>query len=231
MMAVADELGVECVFSEGDAEDAGIAVRKRAHGVEGVGGADGAGGDGVAGLGGGCVGVAERDADFLLANVSNEFGGAGKFGREGEQADVSARGLPEAVEEFWIGRLEMGGGMDSAAGVGDEGTFEMDADGARDGRGGVGGGLDPSGDVIERGEGCVDRSGDGGREVSGCSVTREERGHGLLAGGGWLHDVVSGAAVDVDVEESGGEECVAEVGELRAVRDGDGGARAGGGDE
>jgi hypothetical protein len=61
--AVADEFGEEGVVGEDGAEDAGLAVVERAHGVEGVRGAGGSGGDGGAGFGGGGVGVAERDAD------------------------------------------------------------------------------------------------------------------------------------------------------------------------
>jgi hypothetical protein len=40
---------------------------------------------------------------------------------------VAAGGGVEAVEELDAGRLDVGGGMDSALGVGDEGTFEVDA--------------------------------------------------------------------------------------------------------
>ena len=42
---------------------------------------------------------AERDADAGLGGVADEVGCAGKLGREGEEADVSAGGLLEAVEE------------------------------------------------------------------------------------------------------------------------------------
>jgi hypothetical protein len=40
---------------------------------------------------------------------------------------VAAGGGVEAVEELDAGGLDVGGGMDSALGVGDEGAFEVDA--------------------------------------------------------------------------------------------------------
>ena len=56
-------LGEEVVGVEHGAQDAGLAMVERAHGVEGVGGACGSGVDGGPGLCRSGVGVADADAD------------------------------------------------------------------------------------------------------------------------------------------------------------------------
>ena len=136
--AVADEFGVEAVGGEDEAEDAGFAVVEGAHGVEGVGGGGGSGGEDGMGFGGGGVGVSDGDADAARCGVGGELGRAGELGGEGEEADVAFGGFEEAVEGGDAGGEEVGGGVDAALLVRDEGAFQMDAD--REGHGGLDGG-------------------------------------------------------------------------------------------
>ena len=75
--AVADHFGKERVVGEHGAENSGLAVVQRAHGVEGVRGADGAGVDGGARFGGGGVGVAQGHAHAAASGVGREFDRAG----------------------------------------------------------------------------------------------------------------------------------------------------------
>ena len=168
MDAVADEFGVEGFGVKNDAGDAGLAVIETAHGVEGVGGADGAGGDGGAGLLGGSVGMARGLHRVPACScIFNEFDGARDFGRDGHEADVSAGGLMHAFEEGDGWRLDIRAEDGPPRfRVGNEGAFEVDADGP----GGedfavVFGCVDGVGDAFERAQGAVYRSGDGGGEI------------------------------------------------------------------
>jgi len=90
--AVADELGVERVFAEGDAEDAGLAVVEGAHALKVVCGADGSGGDYGAGFSGGGIGMADRDADAAAGGVGGESRRARQLG-----ARVMRRTWPSAA--------------------------------------------------------------------------------------------------------------------------------------
>ncbi len=128
--------------------------------------------------------------------------------------------------------------MDAAFGVGEERAFEVDAEGC----GFVGGrwALDGVGEGFEGVEGVVDGGGDGGGEVVRGAVAGEEaldRAEFRLGG---VHDVVAGGAVDVDVEEGGGEDGLGanggvggDVGDEAGGVDGDRGVGDGadGGDE
>ena len=203
MDAVADEFGEEAAVVEDDAEDAGLAVVQRAHGVEGVGGAGGSGGDGGAGFGGDGVGVADGNFYAVGGGVRDEVKCAGCFGGDGDEADVVAGGGLKTVEEFDGGWLDFGWRMHAAFCVRDEGTFEMDADG--DGLVVGGGRFNGAGDAFECAEGGVDGRGDGGGEVVRDSAGGEELADDSEGFGGGLHDVVVGGAVSVDVEEGGGE--------------------------
>ena len=118
---------------EHGAEDAGLAVVERAHGVEGVGGADGAGGDGGAGLGGCGVGVADGDADAAGGGMGGELEAPGSSGARVMRRTWPSAASIEAVEDGDVGGEQMLGGLHAALGVGEERTFEMDADGAGDG--------------------------------------------------------------------------------------------------
>ena len=125
-------------------------------------------------------------------------------GGEGEELDVAAGGLLEAIEEGDRWGLEEVGGVDAALGVGEERAFEVDADG-------LGflrwcGGFDLVGDAGESLLGGCDGGGYGGGEIVTRAPGGEETAYGAEAGGGGLHDVVAGGAVNVDVEEGWGED-------------------------
>ena len=204
--AVADEFGVEVRVVEDGTEDAGLALAERAHGVEGVGGGGGSGGDGGLGFGEGGVGVAEAYLHAGICGVLDQLESAGLrgFGGEGEELDVAAGGLLEAVEEGEAGRLEEMSWVDAAPGVREERAFEVDADGG--GFAGRGGGFDASGDAVQ---GLLDGfygRGDGGGEIVAGAVAGEETAYGAEAFGGRGHHVMAGGTVDVDVEERGGED-------------------------
>ena len=116
--------------------------------------------------------MAEGDADFLRGGVADEVDGAGELGGEGEEANVAVGGLLEAVEEFDGGWEEEIGGVDSALGMGEEGAFEMDAEG-----GGFvcgGGAVDGLAEGFEGAEGGVERGGGGGGEVVAGAAGGEE---------------------------------------------------------
>ncbi len=236
--AVADELGVEIGSVEHGAEHAGFTVIEGAHGVEGVGCGACSGGERGLGFSGGGIAMAERDANAGLAGVASEFGCAGKLRCEGEQADVAAGSLLEAIEEGDRGWLQQVAGMGAAFGVGEERAFEVDADG----RGLVGGrrSLDGVGERLKGAERFVDRRGDGGGQVVRGAAASKEALQGAEFGGRGKHDIVASRAVDVDVEEGGSEDglgadaCVGgDVRDEAGVIDGDGGIgdAADGGDE
>ena len=205
--AVGDDLGVDLLLVEDGSEDAGFAVVERAHGVEGVGCGGGSGADGGEGLGGGCVGVAERDADAGRGDVGDEVDGSGELGGEGEEADVTASGGLEAIEEIDRSGLEEVRGMDAAFPVREERAFEVDADGPRGPR--FSGSFDRGCKTFEAAQSAVDGGGDGGGEEVGDAAGREEAADGGEGGGGRFHDVVAGRSVGVDVEKGGGEGLIA----------------------
>ncbi len=203
--AVRDDLGEEVFVVENNAEDAGFAMVERAHGVEGVGCGSGTGDDGGAGLGGGGVRVAKRHFDTLEGDVVDEGESAGDFGSYGEELDVAAGGLLEAVEEGDVRGKDVFGGVDAALDVRDEGTLEVDAEG--DGASVVRG-FDSERDAVEGAEGRVDSGGDGGGEEVADAFGCEEVADCGEGFGGGFHDIVVDGTVDVNVEEGGGEDGV-----------------------
>ena len=209
---IADEFGEERIIGEDGGENAGVAVVDGAHGVEGVSCADGSGGDGGQALGGGCVGVADGDADAAGDGMGGEFDGAGQLGCEGDEAGVAFRGVDHFVEGGDVGFEEMSERLNTAAGVGEEWTFKMDADGA--GLSWVGGRVEKFGQSGDGAEGEIHGRGDGGGEVTAGSARGEKATDGGESGGGCLHCVVSGCAVEMDIEKCG-RECV--TGEVNAL--------------
>ena len=71
--------------------------------------------------------------------------------------------------------------------------------------------FDGVGQARERGAGLVKRRGDGGGEVSGDAVGDEKLVQARQFGGRGAHDVEAGAAVHVDVDETGGQDCAGNV--------------------
>ncbi len=225
MNAVRDDVGGDAGIGEHGGDDAGIAMRERAHGIEGVGGVASAGSDGALGEGEIGVGMSEADADSAGDGGGDHLEGAIEFGSDGEHADAASGGLPEALERFDARREEMLGRMDSATHMADERTFEVNADrgGANGERPGVCGDLkrgfirirfrrvDGIGQTFERVQRAVDGSGNGGREISRDSMAREQALDRRQSFGRIVHHVVAGAAVDVEIQVTGREVVFAQI--------------------
>ena len=67
------------------------------------------------------------------------------------------------------------------------------------------GGVDGVGDAFERAQGAVDGRGDGGGEIMCNSFGGKKAADAVEGLGRAFHRIVAGGAVDVDVEEGGGE--------------------------
>ena len=220
--AVADELGEEGIVGEDGGKDAGHTMVEGTHGVEGMGCADGSGGDGGGALVGGCVGVANGNANAAGDGVGGEFGGAGKFGGESDEASVAFAGVNHLVESGDVWLEKMRERLNTATGVGEERTFKVDADGA--GFCGIGGRIEKLGKGGERSQGDVHGCGNGGGKVTAGAARGEKAADCGECDGSCLHDVVASCAVEVDVEECGGERVAGEVDAL--VGEGLGGGNA-----
>lgn len=129
----------------------------------------------------------------------DEVVGAGKFGRDSDEADVTAACVDETIECRDAGREQMLGWLHAALFVGEERTFEVDAE--RTCTAGLGQLGDFVGESVERAQSCIDRCGDGGGEIGGGSARRKEAADGIERGRCCFHYVVSGSAVDVDIEK------------------------------
>ena len=189
--AVADEFGVEVPVVENDAEDAGLAMIERAHGIEGVSCGDSTGLDGGTGFSCGGVGVADRDANTQRRGVLDELEGAGFFRSDGQDANVAAGGAPETIEGGDARGKDVRGWMHAALEVRDEGTFEVNAERARLRMvfvcNGIGCVLNGVGEPLECVDRAVDRCGDGGRQIVGDATGGEE----ALDGGNTMHTYLS----------------------------------------
>ena len=115
------------------------------------------------------------------------------------------------------------GGMHALFRVADERTFEMQAE--RDGA--IAAiprrmfAFDGVGEFLQRIDGAINSRGDGGRAIAGDAMLGERTLDGGERVGRGFHDVVATVAVDVNVDEAGREDGVAEIGDPR----GDGGFR------
>ena len=97
MDAIANQLGEQVVVCQNCAENAGVAMIERAHGIERVGCAHRAGSDGSAGFASGGVGVTDRHTHPARSGVSGKFGGFGKLGRKRHQPHVAMGSIDEAI--------------------------------------------------------------------------------------------------------------------------------------
>src|SRR4029077_4331585 len=124
-----DDVCGHAVVSEDLGDDAGVAMIERTHGVESVCCVM------CAGLDGGlcdrelCVRVADADANFPARGFSDHFHCARDFGSDGDHANASAGGLPEAVKGGERGREQEFGRMHSAALVTEEWALEVNTNG------------------------------------------------------------------------------------------------------
>ncbi len=221
--AVGNDLGGKARVGEHGAENAGLAMVERAHGVKGVRSMAGASGNAGFGFLARGVGMAEADADTFRARIGDHGWSVLGLGSNGHHLDVAARGLPELLEELDGGLLDVFRRMHAFFRVADERTFEMKAE--RDGA--IAAiprrmfAFDGVGEFLQRIDGAIDGGGDGGRAIAGDAVLGEGTLDSGERVGRGLHDVVAAVAVDVNVDEAGRENGVAEIGDPR----GDGGFR------
>jgi hypothetical protein len=101
---------------------------ERPHGVEGVSGVAGTGPDTGAGGIQLRIGVADAHANIAPCRFRNYLQRSGKFRRNGHDAHLPVRGLPETFKDFECGLDEVFRGMHTAAFVTEEWTFQMDAE-------------------------------------------------------------------------------------------------------
>jgi len=208
--SIGDDVGRELGAAKHFADDAGLAVIERAHGIESVGGVAGAGLHGSArGFEDG-IGVADADANFAAHGFGNHFEGSGKFGGDGHHAHVTTGGLPEAFEDFERGLDEIFGRMHAAAFVAEEWTFEMNAERASLHGSAVGrvrslSCFDGVGEAFQGIEGLIERGGDGRGKISRNAVVCEEGVELRQFSGCGSHDIEASATVHVNVDEGGRE--------------------------
>ena len=131
---------------------------------------------------------------------------------------MALRGFVEAVEEGNIGGEEQVWWVNSTLGVGEEWSFEMDAEGFCSGE--ILRVLDEFCQAFERAKCGVDGSGDGGGQETAGAPAGEEFADGGEGFGGGFHYVVAGCAVDVDIEEGWGQGGRGKVDVVRAGGDG-----------
>ena len=143
---------------------------------------------------------------------------------------MSARGLPETIEDLdgWLDQILRW--MHATALVTEKRSLKMDAEGTR--RDGVAilvrlsfSCFNGVGEAIECGIGRVQRCSHRGGKVSGDAVGREELAQPRQFGGHRPHEIDTRAAVHVHVEEPRGQRGVAEIDYCCAGRDVIGGAR------
>ncbi len=101
--------------------------------------------------------------------------------------------------------------MNAALGMAEERTFEVDTE--RTSARAIAGGCIGNGTAqrIKRTQSFVDRSGHSGGAVASDTMLRHEALDGGEARVRALHHVMTGAAVNVDVDQSGGEHRIAEI--------------------
>ncbi len=150
--------------------------------------------------------MADGDAKTSGDGVGGEIGCAGEFGCEGDEAGVAFGGVNHLVErgDVWLEKISER--LNTAAGVGEEWTFEVNADGP--GLSWIGGRIEKFGESGDGAEGEIHGRSDSGCEVTTGSARGEKATDGGKSGSGCFHHVMTGSAVEVDVEECGGE-CVA----------------------
>ncbi len=98
MNSVRDDVGGEPGIGQHFAQNSGIAMVERPHGVKGVGGMAGARGETGASRIQVGIGVAQAHTNSARGGLRDDFERARQFRRNGEHANVSPRRLPEAIK-------------------------------------------------------------------------------------------------------------------------------------
>lgn len=230
MNAIGDQFGCDARIGENGAEHAGIAVRERTHGVEDVRDVAGAAIDGGAGLFVGGVGVAHGDENAALARRIDQFGRAGKLRSQREETELALGGFVETFEQADRGGGDVSGGMNATARMTDERTFEMNAQNPRATGGAIGGTANVFGNACETAASVVGGSGDSSGENRGGAAARNRMSDGSECFRRGFHHVMSGGAVNVQIEERGSDAHRRSRGDRSAGGQGDRSTRAGSGD-
>src|SRR3954468_16618367 len=98
MDSVCDHVRSDAVIAEHFADDAGIAMIQRAHGIEGVGGVPGTGCNSLPGLRHLRIGVPDAYTNAATSSLRNQLDRSGNLRRDSHHAHVPASGLPESIE-------------------------------------------------------------------------------------------------------------------------------------
>jgi hypothetical protein len=194
---VGDQLAAQLGQDQGGAEQPGLTVAERAHGVEGVGDVADAVLHGLEGLGVGGVGVAgghghaPRDGLGDQPAVLLDLGGQDKH--------PGHPGIEQAGRLGPVGRADVGGVLGPGLGRAQVRALQV---GAEDG----GAALDRAGDRPDRLQGALGvgtAGGQGRGQPGGDAVAGEEAGHPPQPVGVGVHDLDVDGPVDVQVDEAG----------------------------
>ena len=126
--AVGNNVGGELRIGEYFSDNAGLAMVERSHRIESVSGVACSGFRAGASGGERSIRVAHADQNTAPRRFRDYFERSGEFGSDGHHADVTARGLPEALKDLQRGFDQIRGGMNSAALVAKKWTFEVNAE-------------------------------------------------------------------------------------------------------
>src|SRR5580700_10762921 len=121
--SIRDNVGTQFAVGKHFAEDAGIAMIERPHGVESVSGVVGSGVDsGASGFERGVI-VANAHTDFAPRRFGDNLKSAGNLRCDGHHPHVAMRGLPKTLKDFERGLDEVFRRMHAAALVAEKRTF------------------------------------------------------------------------------------------------------------
>ena len=197
--AVADQLRPDLGVVKGSADDAWRAVGEGRHSVEQVGGLPGAG---LIGGAGGVVvggGVADGHGDAVLPGGADKLQRAGLFRGHGDQLHKAVSGLLEPMEHGAVGIVKERAVLGALLGHTEERPFQVQA---RQLRAACGGGPVSCRILTDAGE-LVLRQRHAGRADVSDALTELVIGHALEPVRGSVAEILSHAAVEVDVDQTG----------------------------
>ena len=231
MNAVGDEVRADAAIGEHRTQNAGTAMVQRTHGVEGMGSV--ARSRRNAPFGGRKIGVGmpKAHADAAPRGFGDDLERAVQFGSNRHHANAAARGLPELLEQSQGWSEQIFQRVNPAPRMADEWSLEMDSEGEgpnlrtliiADAKiAGVAFALlfgllfalfDRIRHVFQSAQSGSHGSGDGSWKIARDPVPGQQLLDGRQRLRGIVHDVVSGAAVNVKIEVAGRDDAMAEVG-------------------
>ncbi len=126
--SIGDEVGCNVVVAEHFSDDSGIAMIQGPHSVESVSRVTRSGGDRALRDRKFGIRVTDAHADATPSGFGDNLHCSGNFGCDGEHLYMTARRLPEAIEDFERGVEQIFGRMDAASLVAEKRSFKMDAE-------------------------------------------------------------------------------------------------------